>query len=384
MSIRHCRLCVVLGVDILAGCAAAADRPMLISATGSPLAVAGGALAAGDVNGDSVADILLVADKRINIYLGAANRKWQVKPDMVTDLAADASEIALADVNRDGKLDVVSADHDSYAVSLLLGSGDGRFSPAEGSPFAARNGSEPHTHGLVVADFNGDARLDIVTANNSDEDVSLLLGDGTGRFAMAGESPFPCGRSPYPIAAADVNNDLCADVLIPNSVPDSEVKTLHVLLGSRRGDLTPAPGSPLLADATVWYAAADDLNGDERPDVVATHGEGYSGANVWLNSGDGSFVAAPGSPLELGHGAWGVEIADMNRDGIADLVVAASESIRVLLGDGSGRFAPAEGSPFQTGKGAWRLVVGDFNGDGKPDVATRCVEVNQLEILLGN
>jgi hypothetical protein len=140
----------------------------------------------------------------------------------------------------------------------------------------------------------------------------------------------------------------------------------------------------LACGETVWYAACGDLNGDKRPDIVATHSEGYSGATIFLNAGEGKFVEAPGSPLEFGHGAWGVEIVDMNRDGLSDLAVASDTSIRLMLGDGAGRFRPARGSPFRTGKGAWRLVVADFNGDEKPDVATRCVEANRVEILLGN
>jgi hypothetical protein len=79
-----------------------------------------------------------------------------------------------------------------------------------------------------------------------------------------------------------------------------------------------------------------------------------------------------------------VEIADMDRDGKADLVIAGDEAIRLFVGDGRGGFQPAAGSPYPTGKGAWRLVVADFNGDGKLDVATRCVEANRLEILFGD
>jgi hypothetical protein len=154
------------------------------------------------------------------------------------------------------------------------------------------------------------------------------------------------------------------------------------MLGSKRGDLTASPGSPIQCGATVWYVASGDLNGDRWPDAVATHSEGGTGAVVLLND-RGNFVLAPGSPLEFGHGTWGVVIADMNDDRKADLVVAADESVRVMLGDGIGRFSPAGGSPFPTGKGAWRLVVADFNGDGRPDVATRSVEAQQIELLVG-
>jgi hypothetical protein len=372
-----------LGACILhAGCNDADG--LLVEAPDSPIRVTGSAMAAGDVNADGIADLLLVVDERLAVYFGGRSRSWTNGPNADTDISSKASEIALADVNEDGDQDVVLADHNSYDVAIWLGSGDARFTQADGSPIAAREGNRPHTHGLAVADVNGDGRLDIVTVNNNDGDASLLLGEGRGHFVIAPQSPFPCGNGPYPIAASDLNADGCADVLIPNAVFDATIKTLTILVGSSRGDLTPALNSPLVCDATVWYAAAGDLNGDKRPDVVATHSEGGSGASVFLNAGHNKFTAAPGSPIEFGHGAWGVEIADMNGDRHADLVVAADRSIRVMLGDGAGQFTPAVGSPFRTGKGAWRLVVADFNGDGKPDVATRCVEANRVEVFLGN
>jgi hypothetical protein len=296
------------------------------------------------------------------------------------ELAGGGSELALADVNHDGKLDLMLADHDSYAVAVLLGGGNGQFEPAKGSPYVAREGTQPHTHGLVIADFNEDGHPDIVTANNSDGDLSLLLGDGKGKFVRALKSPFGCGKSPYPIAATDINGDRHLDVLIPNSGP--ELRTLTILLGDGRGELTPAPNSPLTNKAGLFFVAAGDLNHDGRPDVVATHNEA-SALTILFNGGDGRLVPASESPLQIGHNAWGVEIADMNRDGNADLVIAADEHIRVFLGDGRGGFAPAVGSPFPTGKGAWRLTVADFDGDGKLDVASKCVEASHIAVFLG-
>jgi hypothetical protein len=367
------------------GAAAPPNRPVLVPAPGSPIAATGGSLTAGDVNGDGCADLVLVAGKSLKVFFGGANRVWKSEPDVSTDLAGGGSEMALADVNHDGRQDLVLADHDSYAVAVLLGSGDGKFLPATDSPFPAREGTQPHTHGLAIADFNGDGHLDIATANNTDGDISLLLGDGKGKFVRAAKSPFACGKSPYPIAATDINGDGHVDVLVPNAAHgDDQAKTLTILQGNGKGELAPAANSPVTCDSRIWLVATGDLNGDQRPDVVATHSEGGSGVTILLNAAGGKLSPAAGSPLKLAHGAWGAKVADMNRDGNADLVVAADEHIRVFQGDGRGGFKPAEGSPFKTGKGAWRLTVADFNGDGRLDVATRCVEANRIEIWRGN
>ena len=372
-------------IIVLARVAAAEDAPLLSAAPGSPVAIAARAMAAGDVNGDRRDDLVLGLDKTLIVFFGRAEGAWPAKPDVSTELAEKMSEIVVADLNHDGRADLVLADHDSYAVGVMLGGGDGTFKPAPGSPFAARDGQRPHTHGLLVIDVNGDGHGDVVTANNNDGDLSVLLGDGKGGLTRAAGSPFPCGPSPYPIAAADLNGDGHGDVVVPNSSHDA--RTLHILLGDKNGRLTAAPNSPIVCVTTVRWATCGDLSGDGRPDVLAPHSDNPDhgrSLTVLLNQGHGKLAPAAGSPLPIGHYYWGVEIADMNRDGKSDLVVGADTGIRVFLGDGRGGFAPAPGSPFQTGKGAWRVTVADFNGDGKSDVATRCIDANRLEILYGN
>jgi hypothetical protein len=363
----------------------AAERPLLAPAPGSPIATSGGALGAADVNNDGCADLVFCKGAALQVYLGDRERAWAQEPDRAVPLPGRASEIAVADFNRDGNQDLALADHDSYDVTVLLGGGTGGFVPAQGSPFAARTGEHPHTHGLVAADVDGDGNLDLATANNADGDLGLLVGDGRGGFVRASQSPFACGEKPYPIAAADLNGDGRADIVVPNTIPAAPqtAKTLHILRGAAQG-LEPAPGSPVAVDTPAWYTATGDLNGDGRPDVGATHAEDTpSGVTLLVNDGRGNLSPAPGSPLALDHGAWGLVITDFNRDGRADLVIAADVAIQVFLGDGRGGFAPAAGSPYPTGKGAWRLVAADFNADGKLDVATYCVEAQRIEVLLG-
>jgi hypothetical protein len=128
--------------------------------------------------------------------------------------------------------------------------------------------------------------------------------------------------------------------------------------------------------------AVSDVNGDRKADLVATHAE-RSELTVLVGDGRGVFTETNGSPFDLGHAAWHVAIADVNRDGKADAIAAAGDGVRVMLGDGRGGFRRAPGSPFGTGKGTWRLAVGDVNGDGKPDVATSNLESNNVTVLLG-
>jgi hypothetical protein len=145
-----------------------------------------------DVDGNGSADLIVPVRMGVNVLLAdqASPGKFCAADAEPVQLPHVATEMVAADLNRDGKIDLALASHDSYDVMVLLGNGAGRFTAAHGSPFAAKRGTAtPHTHGLAAGDFDGDACLDLVLANNADGDLSLLLGDGHGSFASGARHP---------------------------------------------------------------------------------------------------------------------------------------------------------------------------------------------------
>jgi hypothetical protein len=334
----------------------------------------------GDLNHDAKTDIVVAngQGRSLMALLGDGRGGFRTAPGSPLGLSFGPSELALEDINGDGTLDLATTDHDSYGITVLFGDGKGGFTPAPGSPFATKKGTRPHTHGLALRDVNADGRFDIIVVNNADNDVSVMLGDGKGDFRRAPGSPFAVGPSPYPMAVGDVNEDTRLDVVTPNTSPGN--RTVTALLGDGRGGFRPA--SPYRIAGQPYYVALGDLDGDRHLDLVASHNNDDS-ATILLGDGNGGFRPAPGSPFNLGHRAWAVELVDLNSDKRTDLIAATDDGVRVWLGSGRGGFESAPGSPFAAGKGVWRFVVGDINGDGKPDVVASGVESDSVSMLLG-
>jgi hypothetical protein len=338
-------------------------------------------IAIADANSDHHQDLIITAE-HLQVYLGDGTGRFKTAPDFDLDTKGHATELAVADVNGDGKLDVITADHNVYSVSVFLGDGNGKFAPAEGSPFWPKRGEHPHTHSLLVCDVNNDKKLDIITANNADNDIAVMLGDGRGGFTSAAKSVFACGPGPYPLAAADVNEDGNLDVLVPNAKPDLGAMT--VLLGDGKGEFTPTSSSPIKIPAPardVYYVAVADLNGDGHVDVLLD-GNHDDCASILLGDGRGNFKPAPGSPLRMGNRGWNMAVLDYDHDGTLDLVSVNERDIRIHRGDGHGWFKSDPMVIPSGGKGCWKLTLGDLNEDGFLDVVTPNVESKDLTILL--
>lgn len=383
---------LVLGSLVATAAGTIAAGPLLVPAAGSPIRVlrAPGNVAIGDVNNDRRPDLVATSssDRRVAVLLGQGNGAFAVQSAVLVDVPENPHEIALGDLNRDGNLDIALASHESYNVVLLHGDGRGGFRPAANFPLAMKDGRQPHTHGLGIADFNGDGRPDLVTVNsNDDNDVAVALGDGKGGFTRAPGSPFAVGPAPYPMALGDVDADGRMDIVVTStglnrsaSRPSAPVESLTALFGDGRGGFKRS-AVPVKTGRT-WFAALGDLNGDGRQDLVTTHTEDRL-LSVLIGDGRGGFTERPDSPFDLGQKAWYVGLTDVNGDRHADVVAAAETGLRVMLGDGRGGFTHAPGSPFATGKGTWRLALGDLDADGKPDVAASNLESHTVAVFLG-
>ena len=165
------------------------------------------AFAVGDVNGDRHVDVVIAARTndlpqpgRIEMFLGDGTGAFHANPLSAT-IPPNPHWLTLADINRDGRPDLVMSHAGSPAITVLLNSGGGRFAPAPGSPFSA--GAEAFE--VQVADINSDGKPDLLAATGSA--IGVWAGDGGGRFTPALGSPFRAGPGAYHFAVRDINED---------------------------------------------------------------------------------------------------------------------------------------------------------------------------------
>ena len=284
--------------------------------------------------------------------------------------------IAVADFNGDGNQDLAVANVNGNELTILLGDGSGGFSPAPGSPIAI---SRPYS--VAAEDFNGDGKPDLAVANNfaANGTVSVLVGDGTGGFSQGMVAA--CPNAVF-MAVGDFNGDGNQDLAATNNGSGG---TVTVLLGNGGAGFSPAPASPFAAGNEPRYVVVSDLNGDGTQDLAVTN-FGSNDLTVLLGNGSGGFNPAAGSPVTVGTNPSHLAAGDFNGDGRQDIAVpnSGSNDVTILLGSGSGGFAPGSESPIPVGSGPTSVAVGDFNGDGKQDIAVTCYGSNNLPFLLGN
>ncbi|MFN6448022.1 MAG: FG-GAP-like repeat-containing protein [Nostoc sp. DedSLP05] len=275
--------------------------------------------------------------------------------------------ITVEDFNGDGNLDLVTANSTSNNVSVLLGNGTGGFATA--SNFIT--GSRPFS--VTVEDFNGDGNLDLAVANYNSNTTSVLLGNGTGGFDTA--TNFTVGTRPTSVTAADFDGDGNVDLAVANRTTNN----VSVLLGNGTGDFGTA--SNFTVGSSPQSVTAADFNGDNNLDLVVVNRTSNK-VSVLLGDGTGSFATA--TNFTVGTSPFEVKVADFNGDGNLDLAVAnySSNNVSVLLGNGAGSFGTA--TNFSAGSSPRSLVVGDFNSDGNLDLATANRNGNNVSVLLGN
>lgn len=354
--------------------------PLFVAAPPVSVGTGPGEVVLADVNKDGHLDLVTrhLLQKRVGISLGDGKGGFVPAAGSPMTLAYQPGSVAVADVNGDTTPDLVVSISERDAVDVFLGDRKGGFTRAAGSPFAASASVEFYTRALHLADVNHDGRLDILIADGRAHSIGILFGDGQGRF-----SPGPTtrqgssgGRSSF--AFGDVDGDGHVDVVMAIHGGDTESARLAILRGDGTGAFKETGQPPDAAEGPLSVTLAD-MNGDRSPDIVITHGE-TPHVSVLMNDGRGTFARAPGSPFDTRTGAFRVIVADVNGDNRADLLAATGTSLAVLLGAGRGGFTP--GPAFPAGPGAYNLAMGDINEDGKMDVVMSSFEGTAVTLLL--
>ena len=373
---------VTVQTAVVYGAAAAAPpaRPVRFApAPGSPHTVGRqpNDVAIADMNGDGRLDVIVAVagSSEVSVLLGDGTGGLVRAPGTPRPIGMPPGLVAVGDLDRDGLLDVVVTSHDSHDVIVLRGDGRGGLGPAIGSPFRALQGAKAHTHGLALGDLDEDGWTDITTADDEAHVLGVLRADGRGGFA--GGAPVRVGESPYPHALGDLDGDGHLDAMTPNTGSAN----VTVLLGDGRGGFRTAAGSPVPVAPRPYFVALGHLDGDRALDAVVTHDD-IIRVTVLRGDGRGGFAPAPGSPLFAGRRSWKARLGDLDGDGRQDLVLGGGGRAVVLRGDGRGAFASVPGSPFALGRGAWSVALGDLDRDGRLDIVSADLEDGTVSVLL--
>jgi outer membrane protein assembly factor BamB len=264
------------------------------------------------------------------------------------------SAVAVGDFNRDGKLDVVTANQAGNTVSVLMGDGSGL-----GLPVSLASVQNPVD--VVAGDLDRDGLLDLVVASGAYPQVMVYRGQAS---SFAAGVTVDVAVVPTRILLADFNRDGVLDLVVVSAV-SNRVRVLKGL-GTLGFDPTPLADLYLPGNPGPMAAVAGDFTGDGRLDLAVAE---YSAGRVDVFVGNGTGPVTPGPSVTVGIGPRDLSAGDVDRDGRLDLVVAneTSGEISVLLGQGNGSFLP--GTPVPSGGTPTRLALADLDRDGALDLA---------------
>jgi hypothetical protein len=361
------------------------------------------AVAVGDLNGDGIPDVVVVNqcastsscdNGTVGVFLGNGDGTFQPVVNYSSG-GYVAQSVAIGDVNGDGHPDIIvlnefgDREFSNGTVAILLGDGHGAFQPA-----VTYSSGGWEAQALAVADLNGNGNLDIVATNctassggscgTGDGIIGVLIGIGDGTFQPTvtydlGQNIGTVGA--YGITIGDVNRDGIPDLVVSVGVPGFAQGALALLLGNGNGTFSYREQYYLLGEnsSSASAPAVADVNGDGIPDLLAA--SGYL-AEVLLDNGNGGFFSANSVsffPATVGS----IAIADINGDGTPDLVLGSSSGPAVMFGSGTGAFQ----TPVIYQSEAGQAAVADLNHDGKLDVVATSREDNgdgAIAVLLNN
>ncbi len=312
--------------------------------------------AGSDVNRDGFLDLVVVNEvsSDIRVFLNRADRTGLFHPFLSppTLNEYEASPNEPCDFNRDGLVDIATANTDGSTVSIHLGIGTGTFQPRQ----VRSVGGAPH--GLALLDADGDGDIDIATSNTSGNNVSLLLNNGDGTFAAATSFDAGCNGE-YALGSADMDEDGILDLVV-GCINSQQVR---VLKGNGNGTFTAL--APASAGGNVWMIAIGDVNGDGHMDVASSNSASGNGG-ILLGTGAGGL--APAVTYSIPGTAIATDLGDFDGDGDLDWVMSSFSGSRWRLfrNNGNGTFTGVQDWSADSNPSC--AVILDFDNDRDLDL----------------
>src|ERR1700738_4860488 len=315
--------------------------------------------------------------------------------------------LAASDFNADGLPDLAVANQGDNTIGILLNQNNGNFAAATNSPIALRktetapSAIAAGTFGNTFTSATGVATLaaDLVIANSTSDNVTVLHGNGDGTFQEAAGSPYPVGKNPSSVVVADFNGDGNPDFAVANQ----DDNTISVFKGDGKGGFTQFPRSPFaltntstisekgpVAMVTGNFRLATHSNGSPEVDLAVVN-QLTNNVAILLGSVDANsnifFTEPTTSPIPVGKSPVAIALGDLNSDTVPDLAVVnqGDNTVSILLGSNNlnGTFTAASGSPLSTAATPAGIAIANFTGGNFPSLAVTNKGQSTLGIYVG-
>ncbi len=331
-----------------------------------PTAETPAAVAHGDFNGDGKPDLVTANYEANAVSVLLNNGTGGFNPAVNYNAGGNPKAVAVGDLNGDGKLDLVVANLTSFDLSIFLGKGDGTFTAAP------RVTGMSYPTSVAIGDFNNDGKADLVVANSGSFLTTMMYGNGDGTFAFGFEHFNSEGGMPYAVTAGDFNKDGRTDFAVAFNTNGKLGVYLNLPSGFVNNlQMFPAGDQPIAI-------AAGDFNADGVGDVAVAN---YGSQNVTVVVG----IPAGGSVTTIAVGSLpeSLVVVDLNGDQAKDLIVgnAGTNFVTLLTATSGGQFTRQDALGVESPSA---VAATDFNGDGKVDVIVADYWVNRITTYQGS
>ena len=333
-------------------------------------------ITSGDFNSDGWLDVAIgmKQQKCVGILLGQGNGTFSPFTPYWTNSVSLHQTIIAGDINHDGRLDIIITETNNNRLGVILGHVNGTFF----NEITYSTGDYSYPFALALGDFNKDARLDVVVANMLSDDIGIFLGYINEDFVSTAVRPISSSSQPVSIVAEDFDNDNCLDIVVADRKNDEIV----IIRGSGYGTFLDQKTYSTGKDSSPSWIAVDDFNHDQYLDIAVVN-SGTNSIGILLGYGNGTFSSLLTSSSDRFSLPESLCVGHFNNDTHLDIAVASTGNnhVCILFGYGNGSFGNVECRTSGYDSRPSAVVCGDVNGDHVTDVVIANKGSSTIDVL---